>query len=416
MLKKIREKIYKVLINSQKFTQTDNVYLAKFGSFLSLGNIISTGASLVLSMAFARFLPKEVYGNYRYLLSIMTIIGIFALPGMEDAIVQAVANRYEGCLKKAFKQRVRWAFLGSLACLIVGGYFFFRSNYILTISFAIAAVFFPLMESLGTYLAYLGGKKLFGIQVTYSTLTQIIASAGIIITIFFSKNLIILVSVYFLLNTLLRGLFFLITIKKFQPNQDCDNEFIKFGKNLTFLRVVHTIAGQLDRLLLFQFLGPIQLAIYSFANLPASEANLFLKNLRLLALPKMASRPHEEIKKTLIKKVIKATVLVIPFVALYIFLAPYIFKIFFPQYMDSVFYSQLIFLVIAFSPASVIALTFQAKMMKKELYNFSIISPLVSIVLTIILIIPYGVIGAIVAQLVSQAFTICFSLYLFKKS
>jgi O-antigen/teichoic acid export membrane protein len=416
MFKRLRKKIYEILIKSQKFTQTDNIYLAKFGSFLSLGNIISTGASFVLSMAFARFIPKEIYGNYRYLLSIMTIIGIFALPGMEDAIIQAVANKYEGCFKKAVKKRVGWALWGSLACLIIGGYFFYKNDMNLTISFTIAALFFPPMESMGTYLAYLGGKKLFGVQVTYSTLTQIIASASTIVTIFFNKNLVVLVLVYFLSNTLLRGLFFLLTIKKFRPNQNCNDEFIKFGKNLTFLRIVHTIAGQLDRLLLFQFLGPIQLAIYSFANLPASEANIFLKNIRLLALPKMAARPHEEIKKTLIKKVIKATILMIPLVALYIFLAPYVFKIFFPQYMDSVFYSQLVFLTTVFAPASIIALTFQAKMMKKELYKFSITSPLFSIILTTILIIPYGIIGAIIAQLFSQLFTVCYSLYLFRRT
>jgi len=415
MIKKIQKKINEILIKTQRFTETDNVYLAKFGSYLALGNIISIAASFLLSIIFARYLSKETYGDYRYLLSIMTIIGIFALPGMEDALLQAVANKCEGCLRIALVKKFKWALLGSLTSLGVAVFFFFKDNTGLSISFIIAALFFPIMESLGIYLSYLGGKKLFGIQVKYSTITQVVAAIAIIITLLLKQNLIILVLVYFLSNTVLRGIFFFFTIKKFPTNQNYDEKFINFGKHLSFLRIIQTLAGQLDRMLLFNILGPVQLAIYSFAMLPTSEAEIFLKNIRLLALPKMAARSKKEIKKNLIRKIIKTTFLIIPLVVLYIILAPYLYSIFFPQYKDSVFFSQLLFLTIIAFPGSFIALTFQAQMAKKELYRFSIISPLILIILLIILTPLYGVIGAIIAQIISQFFTVIFALILFRK-
>lgn len=415
MITKVKNSIHKFLRKSQKFTGTDNVYLATQGSYLTVGNIISAIASFLLAMAFARLLPKETYGEYRYILSIMAMVGIFALPGMGDALLQAVAKKFEGCLKKAIKEKFKWAILGSLTCLTIAGYFFFKSNFDLVISFTIAALFFPFMQSTEIYVSYLGGRKLFGIQVKYTVLTQIIAAVAIIITLFFSKSLVVLILIYFLSHTLLRSLFLLCSLKRFPANKKEDEKFISFGKHLSFLRIVHTIAAQIDKMLLFHFLGAVQVAIYSFAALPVSEANVFLKNIRLLALPKLAVRDKKEIKKTLLKKVGRATLLIVPLVLLYIIIAPYIYKIFFPQYTESIFFSQLLFLTILAFPASIVALSFQAKMAKKELYQFSIISPLVLIILLIILTPLYGILGVILAKLISQFFTICFSLFLFRK-
>jgi O-antigen/teichoic acid export membrane protein len=408
--------IYGFLKKTQKFTKTDNVYLATQGSYLTLGNIINAIASFLLATAFARLLPKEVYGDYRYIISIVTMIGVFALPGMDDAILQAVANNFEGSFKRGFKEKFRWSILGSLACLIVSGYFlFFKSNPTLTICFLIAGIFFPIMQSTALYLSYLGGKKLFKTQVKYSVLTQIISSLAIIIALFLTNNIIILILTYFSSYAILGTIFIFASLKKFPANTNNDEKFIKFGKSLSFLRILSTIASQIDRILLFNFIGPAQLAIYSFATLPVSEADIVLKNIRALALPKLVNREKNEIKKTLLKKVLIATILMIPLVLAYIVVAPYLFKIFFPEYIESVFFSQIFFLIMLAFPASVIALSFQAQMAKKELYRFSLATPIIIIVLLLILTPIYGILGVILARLIGQLITIGISIYLFKK-
>jgi len=326
----IKNSIYNLLIKSQKFTGTDNVYVATQGSYLTIGTIISTLASFLLAMAFARLLPKEIYGQYRYILSIMAVIGICALPGMQTAIIQAVARGFEDSFVRATKTRFKWGLLGSLISLGIAVYFLIIQNYYFAVSFLIAAIFFPVMESMGSYLSYLTGKKLFGIQVKYSILTQIIAAISIIVTLFLTKNLIVLVLIYFLSNTILRTYFLLRTLKKNPPNKKQDPKIIPFGKHLTLMNVVTTIAGQLDKMLLFNFLGPIQVAIYSFAELPVRQINSFLRNIRLLALPKLTNRTRKEIRKSLLKKIGKAVLLIIPIVVVYIIAAPYVYKIFFP--------------------------------------------------------------------------------------
>jgi len=416
MLKKIKNLTYKFLIKTQKITDTDNLYVAKQGSYLTIGNIITAVASFLLAVAFGRLLPKEIYGNYRYIISIVMVIGIFALPAMDDAVLQAVANRFDGSFRRGLKEKFNWALLGSIACIVVGGYFFFfKDNSTLAISFLIAAVFFPIMQSTGLYLSYLGGKKLFKVQVKYNVLTQIISSLLIIVALFFTKNLIILILMYFSSYALLGTIFLMASLKRFPPNRENDEKFISFGKKMSALYVITTFASQLDKILLFNLLGSAELAIYSFAMLPVSEASIFLKNIRLLALPKFSVRSKEEIKKTLLKKVYKATLLMIPLIALYIALAPFFYRILFPQYMDAVNYSMLLFSTLIVFPFTIIPLYFQAQLMKKELYQYNIISPIVTIVLLLVLTPVFGIAGTILARFVGQIFASIMSIFIFKK-
>ncbi|MDP2946951.1 MAG: oligosaccharide flippase family protein [Nanoarchaeota archaeon] len=413
----IKQIIFKYLIKSQKFTKTDNIYLATQGSYLTLGNIINTIASFLLAMAFARLLPKEIYGDYRYVISIITIIGIFALPGMDDAVLQAVANKFDKSFREGLKEKLKWSILGSLSCLIVGGYFLLlKNNLNLSISFIIAGVFFPIMQSTGLYLSYLGGKKIFGIQTKYNTLTQVITTLFIIITLFLTNNLIILVLIYFLSYSTLGIIFLFTSLKKFPPNENNDNKFIIFGKHLSLLYVMSVVSGQIDRILLFHFLGAAQLAIYSFAILPTSEASIFLKNIRLLALPKFSARSKEEIKKNLLKKIYRMTLLMVPLIIIFVIISPFIYKILFPQYIESVNLSRLFFIYIIFFPASLIPLYFQAQMMKKELYKFSIVSSFAALLLLIILIPIYGLMGAIIARIIAQIIAVSLSIFLFRKN
>ena len=415
MINKIKNLIHKLLIKSQKFTGTDNVYIASQGSYLVIGNAISSVSSFLLALAFARLLPKEIYGQYRYILSIMGIIAICALPGLENTIIQAVARGFEGSFKKILKTRFKWGLWGSLASLIVAAYFLIKQDNNLAACFLIAGIFFPIMETTGSYLSYLIGKKLFSIQVKYGTLSQIIATIITIITLFLTKNLIILVLMYFLSNTVLRIYFLLRTLKKNPPNEKDNPQFIPFGKHLTVMRIMLTISGQLDKILLFNVLGATQVAIYSFAELPSRQIGSLLKNLRLLALPKFATRTRKEIRKTLLKKVAKSALLIIPVIVIYIIIAPYAFKIFFPQYLDSIFYSQLFMLTLIAFPATMIALSFEAKLMKKELYQLTVISPIIRIILLIILTSFWGLLGTVLAQLISRVFDIVFTLFLFRK-
>lgn len=415
MVNKIKNLIIKFLKNTQKFTGSDNVYVAKNGTYLLIGNTISIIASFLLSVAFARLLPKETYGQYRYILSIATIIAILSLQGINKAIVTSVARGFENTIRQAFKTKIKWGIIGSLVSVIVAGYFWTQNQSELTISLLIIAVFLPLFKAGEIYQSYLDGKKLFGIRINYTAITQIISSLLLFCGLFLTKNLIVLVLIYFSSYSLLRLFFFLQTVRKFKPNTNNDTQLICYGKHLSLMEIIGTIAGQLDSILLFNFLGATNLAIYSYAVLTIDYARTPLQIIQEIAVPKLTIRPNEEIKKYLPKKLIQITFLILIGIGIYFFLAPWFYHTFYPQYTDSITYSRLFALTLLVFPMSMIALTLYTKNKTKELYKINTYVPIVQLISTIILVPILGILGAIIARLLSQFFYFFIAIFYFKK-
>lgn len=415
MVKQIKNLIYTLLIKTQKYTGTDNIYLAKYGSYLTAGEIISVLASFLLSIAFAKFLPKEAYGQYSYILAIVDILAIASLSGMNNAIIRGVAMGTEGVLKKGYRTKFKWSLLGSFASIVIAIYFWLRGNIVFAISFLIIAIFLPLFKSGDIYQSYLSGKKLFGIKTNYNILIQILSTIFLVLTLLLTTNLVILILVYFLSYSLLRNLFLFLAIKKYPPNKIDDSKTISYGKHLSLIDIINTVAQRADQILLFHFMGPVQLAIYSFATLPIGHLRAPLQAIQEIALPKLSARTKDEIKKTLPKKLLKSIIFILAIIIIYVIFAPYFYKIFYPQYTDSIFYSLLYSLTLLVFPVSMMELSLLAQKMTKELYKIKIILPIIQLTLLAILTPLYGIIGVIIAQLIYQIFHFLIVYFFFKR-
>ena len=401
-MQKLKQKIKDFLIWGQKYTGTDNVYLAKGGFWLTLGQIISTAASFLLAVTFANLIDPITFGNYKYVLSLVGILTIFALPGIGTAIIQAVVRGLECSFYTGFKTKLKWGLLGSLAALILTGYYFIRGNYLLPIPLLISAIFLPLMLASQVYGSFLVGRKLFKFQVTYNTISQVISAGALIITLFLTQNLFWLIAVYFVSHTFLNFFFYLITKRKFQPNKKEDPQTLSYGKHLSLMGALSIGANYLDKILLFTLIGSTQLAIYWFAIALPEQIKGLLKNIQILALPKFAQRTKEEIKSTILKKMGKLFLLLLPIIGIYVLIAPFLYKFIFPQYLDSIFYSQ----IFALSIVAVIAIlpytALQAQMAKKQLYQLNVYSSLIQIFLLFVFVLTHGLLGVILARTISR--------------
>jgi O-antigen/teichoic acid export membrane protein len=391
----IKNKIYNFLIWSQKYTQTDMIYLAKGGFWLVLEQIVSTATAFLSAIAFANLLNPTIYGNYKYIISLTEIFGIFALAGMGTAVTQAVARGLEGSFYTAFQTKLRWGMIGSLTAIAGAIYYFIQGNFLLPIPLLISAASLPLMLASGIYVNFLTGKKLFNIQVKYSTIAQIFADIAIITALFLTKNLFWLIAVYFVSRTFANFLFYILTKIKLKPNRKEDFQTLPFGKNLSFMGIIAKLAGQLDKILLFHFLGGIQLAIYSFALLPMQQVESLFKIISTLTLPKLSQRSIPQLKSSLPGKMLRFFLIILPIVGLYIWLAPYLYRIFFPQYMDSIIYSQVAVISLLFFPKMFLAQMFSAHIQMKNLYIMNLTQSISRIILLAILLPLYGIWGAV---------------------
>ena len=410
----IGSKLHQLLRKSQKYTGTDNVYLARGGFWLALGQIVATAIAFLSAVAFANLLDPTTYGNYKYILSLLGILGIFSLDGIGSAVTQAVARGLEGSFYTGFKIKLKWGLLGSLAAIGGAIYYLIRGNNLMPIPLLISAFFIPLMYASQIYGAFLNGRKLFNVQVNYGIVNQIFSAGAIITALFFTKNVFWLIAVYFVSHTILNYSFYLFTKIKFRPNKEEDVKTIGYAKHLSLMSVINYVATFLDKILLFNFIGPAQLAIYSFALLIPEQIKGLTDNLNTLAYPKLAQRPREEIKANMMKRFWKLALLAAVIVSLYIVIVPFFFKIFFPQYLSSVKYSQVYMLTLVSFPSLIMATAFGAKMMKKELYLLRIV-PLTRIVLFSILIPLFGIWGAVAAEIGGEIVSLSLILFLFRK-
>ncbi len=402
MIEKIKIVAYRLLKKSEKWTKTDMIYLAKGGFWLTLGQGVSSVSSFLLAIAFANLLPKETYGTYKYIMSIVSLLAIPTLAGMNTAIVQAVARGYEGSVIPAFKTKVKWGLLGGLASLILAAYYYFNDNSTLTIAFLISSIFVPFMDSLLIYDSYLNGKKDFKSLSNYNIFIRIISTVVLILTVFLTDNIFLFISSYFTTHTILRLIIFKIVFKRNSLNQEKDPETISYGKHLSLMGILNTVSFYADKLLIFHYLGATELAIYSVAIAPTEQMKGLVKIMPALTLPKFSSSNIDEIKKRIWPKIIKLSLILFAISILYILMAPILFKLIFPQYIQSLLYSQIFSLSLVLTgPIFILTTILQSEKKTKKLYKFNIISPVFNIVITFILIYKFNIMGAILAKILN---------------
>ncbi|HPL95320.1 MAG TPA: oligosaccharide flippase family protein [bacterium] len=415
MWKKIKLIVIKILRGTEKCTKTDMVYLAQGGFWLTVAQIISAASGFILAIAFANLLPKETYGTYKYILSVLSILTIPTLAGINTAVLRAAARNEDGTLKLALKTRISWGILSALGCLIVAGYYYWQNNNVLMFVFLIAGLFLPFMDSVTVFDAYLQGKKRFDKTTKYNAVIKILATLAMLISLFFTHNIFLILLNYLFFYTFGRVFFLLVTFKKYVGNNVIDVTAINYGKHLTIISVLANLVTQLDGLLMWHYLDATALAIYAMALAPVNQLRSLFKSVVTISMPKISEQNKEIIKKTLPLKIIKAILILIIPIVIFVILMPYIYKIFFPQYLESVRYAQYLTLVLILFPERFLSIGTLLHAEKKLVYLTNILNPLLKAIWLFILLPIYGITGAILATVAHQIVFIFIDYYYFKK-
>ena len=416
-MNKIRARTYNLLRWSERYTKTDMIYLTKGGFWLTLNQVMSTLAGFILLVSFANLLPAETYGTYRYVLSILGILVIGTFPGINTVAIKAVAEKDEYSFWKLLYKKSQFSLVGTLFCLLVSIYYFVNSNDILFLSFAIATVGLPLVYSSGMYESLLYGRKDFRRSAQFSILNKILVTLSLSIAVFLTDSILILMLVYFIPETIVQSLLLLYLYKQ-RPKEkrsNSSNNLTKFGVHLSFMEILKTIASQIDKMLVFHYLGAVQLAVYAIASTPPSQIKTLMQNLNIMALPKMSTSNSNDLRETLPKKLLKLEVIIIGLIVVYWIVAPIIFPIFFPKYVEAILISQVYALSLIFFPRTFLSTAMTAKLKQRELYFIRILAPTVRIVIFLIALPVWGIWGAVIGSIIGNALTaIIYSFFFFK--
>lgn len=414
----MRKKIGHIIDWTERYARTDMRYLIKGSFWLGTGQVLIAISSFLLSIAFANLVAKDTYGVYKYIMSLSGIIGTFSLTGLGTMITQSIAKGKDGTLSKAFKLNLKWSVFLFIGCLATSIYYFIKDNNVFSISLFIIAFSLPVIKSLEFYGAYWIGKKEFAINTFFSVAKEwLIALITFIVILFYGSNVMIIVIAYFASSLIINAIFYGLVAKKIRQggnNKEIDYESIMFGKHLSLINIFLNVAAQLDRIIVFQYLGAVELAIYTFASAIPKQIRGTLGMVGLLATPKYAERSAEELKKEIPKKFLKSLLITVPIVVVYWIMAPFIYKIFFPQYMDAVFFSQIYSLIIiVLGNTSEIAINVKRATFEK--YILSIGASALNITLMFILIGKFGILGIVSSIVISKYIATVTSLILLRR-
>ena len=146
---------------------------------------------LLVMSAFARWVSQETFGTYQYILAVFGTLLIFTLPGTNTSLVLSIAQKKDGTLRAALREKMKWALLGSLCALGLGAWYFLHGNILLGASFSLAALFLPLTNTFSIHNSFWSGRKLFKKKTLYEVSSVVGSSLLLLPVLFLSDNLIL---------------------------------------------------------------------------------------------------------------------------------------------------------------------------------------------------------------------------------
>lgn len=385
-------------------------YIFKNSFWVLSENSLSLLFGLLIVYATANFLDPNVVGQYKYLVSLAAIVSSFTISGISYAVTREVALGYNSFFHFATNKSLKWSILPISITLVIAGYYFLNANTTYATSFFLATFFTIMIGNFSLYRSYLSGKEDFKQMAIYGNVVLILGTLFSIATFYFTSKLTFLV-----LGTLGAQFAILLviylkvksSIEKKDINIDLINKFNNYVYSQSFINIIAVGATHMDKVVLFQFLGPVDLAVYTFVTVFTDKVKGLLKSFAGIFFPKFVKRDILTIKDKMFKESLVVGLFLVFCFFVTMLITPYVYYWFLPKYTDHIYlatiYTVSIFSILALVPYNAM----QAKNLKKGLYFYEIINSFIQIIFVIIGVIYYGLLGAIVAKVIASLVGTC---------
>lgn len=370
-------------------------------SSLSTVQIVSVSIGFFTSIIWARYVEKDVYGQYQVILSIMTIVNSLCLPGLSESLTISAAKGYDGNLTRIIKYKTLSLLAGSVAILCIAIYYYFSSDLKLSYALFIGVFIFPLFQLDSIWAAWLNGRGLLKRLSLYRVLTIISTAVMLLALVYFGiQDLEILVLGLIGLPGLLSVLITagILTQRK---NTVHDNDSIRYGFHTTAASLLSGLIAT-DRLFLHSYVSAEAVAVYSIANIFPDQLKSVFGVFNQIIIPKSyrAGSVYDAWQNT--KKHFQVMFYLFIFMGVLGFIMiPVIVPAFFSErYNSSVVYAQWLWLSFAIViPTTHIANILRAQKKVKFVYSISVAQPVLSFILYFVLI-RYGLPGIVLAKVI----------------
>ncbi len=313
---------------ANKIAGSDTKPFVKNAVIATASHGISMVRGFVSGYLVARLLPRAVFGEYQFLLSIFGSVGFLGLPGLEKAMPRAVARGEGGAIPRIFKWHLCICLIGSIALLGIT-FFLTPERQHLWSALVIGALILPITQSSATLFgAMSSGLGRFDLSLKANLARSVAIVVAVLIIIFLKPSSLLL----FLTVTAFPAISYLWFVRGIMPANDPSipaRPILKYALEMTILTLPAYLATYADKLLISAYFGLNQLAVFSAGILIPEQIKIWAKELLPVSLASQ-SKGDDTLKRrmSLLRIVGRITLLWLIPVIVGIFLTPLFFALY----------------------------------------------------------------------------------------
>ncbi len=343
----------------------------RFKFFLndSFWALFSQGLTVLINLfsvyILANLLTQYNYGEFKLVTTWLALAVGIGYTGYNYILPQMIIKNEKYDLKKIFKETFYKSLPTFFILFLVAIYYLINHNNNLGLGLFWASIATPFACIAILVNVYYMGKqdfKSFALAQNFSGVLQVVVLA---LVTYFSENFILIISTYFISALFANCVVVYKTIRKEESEIKNEKEktesFIdhKNKSKLNISGITLGFANQIDKLLIFHFLGAVPLAVYSLVTAMSDQSRTPIKALSVAAFPRMG-REYFNKRKLFFAYFIFTLLCVLGFLIL-IWLYPFIFKYFFPKYLEYVYLANTATIGIIFAPSQLLYLYSQSR-------------------------------------------------------
>lgn len=398
-----------------------NINILKGLGYVSISRFFILFLGFITSIIWANFSDPTTYGKYLLIVSFITFMDAFSMPGLSTSSQISSAKNIDGNLALLIKKKIIFSTIGSLGFLIISVYYmYFKNDLEVSYLCIIASIHFPFINLLSIWDSWLNSKKEFLklslIQSTIGLLNFII----LVLTLIVLGEILIILFLILLLQTIVNLAILYYFLSK-TNNKYIDHSIIKYGYSLSFTIALPLLIGSSERFIISELLSFKDIAIFSVSLIFPGIIVAIYGLINRVILPFITEANNIIEAYTFLKTVYLQIIILFFFISIFgYYFIEVIIETFYPkEFYESIFYAELLFIFCAIStPPTFLANILRAHRIIKFSLIFENINAPAKIILGCILISYFGLIGIVITYLIiyifSALFFTCYFIYEYK--
>lgn len=356
---------------------------------------------LATTVIWARYMPVELFGEFRVALSIVIFISAFCLQGTSQAATMSAAQGKDGNLRLLVRAKLKANMLGALALLVTAGYYAWGPNASMTIALGLvaAAICFPAYNFTDMWLSWINGKGRMDALAAGRLINSFLGLAATAAAALLQLHALWVVLAIFLAVQMLQNMLVLAREMRLAKNGVEDASLVSYGHHATIAMTFSSLLT-LDVVLLDHFYDSRQVAIYALALQFPQQLKTLTSIFGQVLTPRIQSAGNVAQAWLEVRRqfwLITALLAVIGIIGY--FAMPFVMVFFFSDaYADAVAHSSLLWLCLALTGStsylgSALLLTKRPVFVYMPIVGFALLS-----LALYFLLMPFGVAGMIWAR------------------